>query len=46
MDMDKFIEKLFGREELKDIPVIYLCRVAISIFSIIEEGDCFYKEEL
>lgn len=45
MDMDKFIEKLFGREDLKDIPVIYLCRVAISIFEIINEGDCFYERE-
>lgn len=42
MNMDKFMEKLFNREELKDIPVIYLCRVAISIFEIINEGDCFY----
>lgn len=42
MDMDKFIEKLFSREELKNIPVIYLCQVAISILEIINEGECFY----
>ena len=42
MDMDKFIEKLFDRTELKDIPVIYLCQVAISVLEIINEGECFY----
>ena len=42
MDMDKFIEKLFDRKELKDIPVTYLCQVAISILEIISEGDIYY----
>ena len=42
MDMDKFIEKLFGRKDLKDIPIEYLCRVAISVLEIINEGECYY----
>lgn len=42
MDMDKFVEKLFNRKELKDIPSDFLCRVAISVFEIINEGECFY----
>ena len=42
MDMDKFVEKLFSRKELKDIPIEFLCRVAISIIEIINEGECYY----
>lgn len=45
MDMDKFIQKLFSREDLKDVPIVYLCQVAISILEIISEGDCFYDKE-
>lgn len=45
MDMDKFVEELFNREELKNIPAIYLCQVAISILEIINEGKCFYDRE-
>lgn len=45
MDMDKFVEELFSRDELKDIPIIYLCQVAISVLEIINEGKCFYDKE-
>ena len=45
MDIDKFVQKLFSREDLKNIPVIYLCQVAIAILEIINEGDCFYSRE-
>lgn len=46
MDMDKFIEQLFSRKELKDIPLEFLCQVAISVLEIINEGKCFYKEDM
>ena len=46
MDMDKFIAQLFSKKELRDIPIDYLCRVAISILEIIRDGDCFFKEEV
>ena len=43
MDMDKFIAELFSREELNDIPIDLVCRVAISILEIVREGKCFYE---
>lgn len=45
MDMQKICEKLIGDETIKDIPLAFVFRVALSIFSIIESGECFYHDE-
>lgn len=44
MDMEKFCDKLFHDETLTDIPVSYIFRVVLSVFSLIADGDCFYKD--
>ena len=41
MDMQKFSELLLKCDDLKDIPAIYVLRVAISVLEIINKGDCF-----
>ena len=46
MDMKKLCEILTQREDLKDIPIIYVFRVACAVFDVINDGECFYKEEL
>ena len=43
MDVVKVTEKLFECEDLQDIPIEYIFRVAYAVFVIIAEGDCFYK---
>lgn len=41
MDMQKFSKLLLNCEDLKDIPAIYVLRVAISVLEIINKGECF-----
>ena len=43
MDIVKLCDKLFDDEELKDIPVEHIFRVAYAVLILISEGECFYK---
>jgi hypothetical protein len=43
MDVLKLCDKLFEDEDLRDIPIDYIFRVAYSILVIMAEGDVFYK---
>ena len=43
MDIVKLCDQLFDDEELKDIPIEYIFRVAYEVLVIIAEGDCFYR---
>ena len=45
MDMNKICEKLISDETIKDIPLAYVFRIAFSIFTLIESGECFYHDE-
>ena len=45
MDMDKFYKLITSDEDLRDIPLIYIMRVAIAVFEIINSGECFYELE-
>lgn len=45
MDMEKLCDKLIQDETLKDIPLTYVFRVAVSIFSIIGSGECFFQND-
>ena len=45
MDMNKFCDKLIEDENLKDIPLTFVFRVVLSVFSLIESGECFYENE-
>ena len=45
MDMIKFCDKLIEDETLKDIPLTVIFRVAFSVFSIINSGECFYTDD-
>lgn len=44
MDMKRFCDELIRDENLKDIPLMYVFRVVLSVFSLLETGDFFYKE--
>ena len=47
MDNKILCEKLIEREDLKDIPAIYVLRVATAVLEIIDRGECFFiKEEV
>ena len=43
MDIVKLCDKLFDDEELRDLPVEHIFRVAYAVLLLIAEGDCFYK---
>ena len=45
MDMKKFCDELMNDEDLRDIPLTYVFRVVISIFTLIDSGKCFYKDD-
>lgn len=42
MDMKKLYTKLKDEPSIKDIPAIYVLRVAIAIIQIINSGECFF----
>ena len=44
MDMKKLCDMLIQRDDLKDIPIIFVLRVACAVFEIIDSGDC-YKDK-
>lgn len=43
MDIVRLCDKLFDDEDLHDIPLEYIFRVAYAVLVIIAEGDVFYK---
>lgn len=45
MNMKTLCEKLTVRPELKDIPLVYIFKVACAVFDIINEGECYYDTE-
>jgi len=45
MDMDKFFKLISNNEEIADIPIIYVLRVATVVFEIIGSGECKYELE-
>lgn len=45
MDMKKLCDMLTSREDLKDIPIIYVFQVAYAVFEVINSGECFYDSE-
>lgn len=46
MNMDKFYKLLMNNEELQDIPMTYIIRIAIAVFEIINSGDCMYELDI
>ena len=44
MDMKKLIDLLLKSDDLKDIPMSHIFKVVSSLFSIIQDGNVFYKE--
>lgn len=43
MDIAKLCDKLFEDEDLQDIPIDMIFRVAYAVLVIIAEGECFYR---
>lgn len=41
VDTKRLSEELVKKEDIKDIPAIYVLRVAVAILEIIESGECF-----
>lgn len=44
MDMKKLCDILIQREDIKDIPIIFVFRVACAVFEVIGDGEC-YKDK-
>ena len=42
MDTVKLFDKLFDDEELRDIPLEYIFRVAYEVIILIASGECFF----
>lgn len=45
MDIEKLFNKLIEDENIKDIPVMYLLRVATVVFELINSGEFYYENE-
>ena len=43
MDILKLCDRIFENEDLQDIPIDYIFRVAYAVLVIMAEGDVFYK---
>ena len=43
--MDKLYKLLANDEELADVPILYVFRVAVAVFKIINSGECKYDLE-
>lgn len=43
--MDKLYKLLANDEDLADIPIMFVFRVAVAVFRIINSGECNYKLE-
>lgn len=46
MDMQKLIDLLLEKEELKDVPITTISTVVSSIFDVMANQNVFFKEEL
>ena len=46
MDVEKLVDLLLKREELKDIPIEHISNVVCSFFDILANGNVFYEENL
>lgn len=46
MNTEKLYCELLDDKEIKDIPVIFIIRVACSVLKIIDEGKCFNETEV
>jgi len=44
MDMKKLCDMLTSKEDLKDIPIIYIFRVAFAVFELINSGECYLSD--
>jgi len=45
MDNNLLCEKLIERDDIKDIPAIYVLKVAIAVLEIIDSGECFFDRD-
>ena len=45
MDMTKFYDRLLNDETISDIPIEFVIRIVLSIFGIINSGECYYENE-
>lgn len=43
MDIVKLCDKLFEDDDLQDIPMEFIFRVAYAVLVIIADGECFYR---
>ena len=46
MDMKRLIDLLLKKEDLKDIPIVHICKVVCSLFDILTNENVFFKEML
>lgn len=46
MDTDKLYKELVNKEDIQDIPIETICRVAICVIEIINSGECFKENQL
>lgn len=45
MDVEKLCDKLIEDETLKDIPLTHVLRVVLSVFDLINSGECYYEND-
>ena len=45
MDNKKLIQELTQKEDIQDIPAIYVLRVAIAVLEVIQTGRCYFLAE-
>ena len=45
MDFKKLCDKLFIHEDLHDVPLKYVFRVACVVIELISSGECFYTND-
>ena len=45
MNMKKLYEKLMMKSDIKDVPLVYVFKVANAVFELINEGECFFDTE-
>ena len=45
MDMTKFYDRLLNDETIADIPISFVFRIVLSVFSLINSGECYYENE-
>lgn len=45
MDLEKLCKEVMARDEMQDIPIIYVFEVIMCVLDVIESGECFYNTE-